>query len=260
MDQSELDRAHAAMEDGDDAARLRFYATLADTEVFLLLAGDPDDDRVVPETFAIEGAEYALIFDSEDRLSDFTKRAAPYTGLPARALIGMIAGQGVGLALNPEVAPPAMLIDADAVAWLAETLQHAPEAGEARLVGVSAPKGLPDAVLSALDRKLTKMPGLARRVYLAAAEYADGGRGHVLAFVDADQTAEAALAHAAGEALTFSGVDAGVLDVIFVRSGDTMADRMGRVGIRFDLPQIQKATPVTPTAPGSDPGKPPRLR
>ncbi len=257
---TDLDQAHAAMETApeDDAARLRFYERLADTELFMLLGAEADGDQITPELFEIEDQRFTLVFDREERLSQFVGRVAPYAGIPGRALAEMLAGQGIGLAFNLEVAPSAMLIPAEAVDWLAATLMHGPDETEARLTEVSAPAGLPEAVVSGLDRKLAIAAGLARFAYLAAAAYDDGSRGHVLAFVDALEGAEKALASAASEALTFSGVEAGVMDVLFVRSSDPLAAHLAKVGLRFDLPQPE--APPVPGAPGMDPAKPPKLR
>ena len=170
----------------------------------------------------------------------------------------MLAGQGIGLALNLEVAPSAMLIPAEAVDWLVATLSNAPDETEARLQEIAAPKGLPEEVITGLDRKLAMAEGLARYAYLAAATYDTGVRGHVLAFIDAVPGAEKALANAASEALTFSGIEAGVMDVLFVRASDPLAANLARVGLRFDLPEPQ--APQVPGAPGMDPDKPPKLR
>lgn len=257
---TDLDQAHAAMEAApeNDAARLQFYERLADTELFMLLGEEAVGEQITPELFEIEDQRFALIFDTEERLSDFVGRVAPYAGLPGRALAQMLAGQGIGLALNLEVASSAMLIPAEAVDWLVATLAHGPDETEARLTEVSAPGGLPEAVIAGLDRKLAIAAGLARFAYLAAATYEDGGRGHVLAFVDAVEGAEKALASAAGEALTFSGIEAGVMDVLFVRASDPLAAHLAKVGLRFDLPQPE--APHAPGAPGMDPAKPPRLR
>lgn len=257
---TDLDQAHAVMDAApdDDAARLRFYERLADTELFMLLGAEATEDHVTPELFDIEGQRFALVFDREERLSQFVGRVAPYAGLPGRALVQMLAGQGIGLALNPDVAPSAMLIPSEAVDWLVATLSHAPDETEARLSELSPPRGLPEAVITALDRKLAIAAGLARSAYLAAATYEDGARGHVLAFVDATAGAEQALANAASEALTFSGIEAGVMDVLFVRASDPLAAHLARVGLRFDLPE--PATPQMPGAPGMDPDRPPRLR
>ena len=257
---TDLDQAHTAMEAApeDDAARLRFYERLADTELFMLLGAEAEGDQISPELFEIEDQRFALVFDREERLSQFVGRVAPYAGIPGRGLAQMLAGQGIGLALNLEVAPSAMLIPAEAVDWLVATLSHGPDETEARLTEVSAPGGLPEAVVSGLDRKLAIAAGLARFAYLAAATYEDGTRGHVLAFVDAVEGAEKALASAAGEALTFSGIEAGMMDVLFVRASDSLAAHLAKVGLRFDLPEPE--TPHVPGAPGMNPEKPPKLR
>ncbi len=255
---TDLDTAHAAMQAApdDDAARLRFYERLADTELFMLLGAEAEGDQITPELFEIEDQRFTLVFDREERLSQFVGRVAPYAGLPGRALAEMLAGQGIGLALNLDVAPSAMLIPAEAVDWLVQTLGNTPAETEARLSEVSAPN-VPEAVVTGLDRKLAIAAGRARSAYLAAATYDDGGRGHVLAFIDAVDGAEKALATAASEALTFSGIEAGMIDVLFVRSADPLAAHLAKVGLRFDLPQPEVAQ--APRAPGTDPDKPPKL-
>lgn len=253
---TDLDTAHAAMNAApdDDAQRLRFYERLADTELFLLLAEEPVGDQVSPEIFDIADGRFALVFDREERLAEFVGRTVPYAGIAGRSLVRMLTGQGVGLGLNLQVAPSEMLVPVEAVDWLATTLENSPEEAEARLTEVSAPGGLPEAVVTGLDRKLAIAAGLARFAYLAAAVYDDGSRGHVLAFVDAVPGAESALAKAAGEALTFSGIEAGTMDVLFVKASDQLAGHLAKVGLRFDLPELAAAH-----VPGMDPTKPPRL-
>lgn len=257
---TDLDRAHAAMAatPEDDAARLRFYERLADTEVFLLLGAEAGDDAIVPALFDVEGAQFALIFDREERLADFVGRIAPYAALPGRALVQMLAGQNVGLGVNLDVAPSSLLVPAEAVDWLAQTLAHEPDETQARITQLDAPRGLPESVITGLDRKLALAAGRARYAFLAAATYDNGARGHVLAFVDADPAAQKALAAAAGEALTFSGIAAGMIDVLFTAATDPLAAHLARVGLRFDLPEPARAQPPAP--PGMDPAKPPKLR
>jgi hypothetical protein len=261
MTLTDLDHAHRAMLDApdDDTARLQFFERLADSELFLLLAAEPEGDQITPDLFDVSDGRFATVFDREERLAGFVGDiTAPYAALPGRALVQMLEGQGVGLALNPDVAPSAMLIPAAAVDWLAETLRNRPQSQEAQISQVHAPSGLPEALLRGLDRKLAKAAGLARYAVLAGVTYRGGGRGHVLAFLGARDDAHDALALAAGEALTFSGTEAGVIDVIFVRENEPLAMRLAKVGLRFELPQQVKPTP--PAAPGMDPARPPRLR
>lgn len=261
IDMTPLDKAHAAMtaQPEDDTLRLAFFERLADAEVFLLLSEEAGADSVTPRIIESAGARYVLIFDSEERLSSFTGTVSPFAGLSGRGLADLIAGQGIGLALNPEVAPSAILIPAEAVDWLASTLAHAPTVTSARPVEVTPPGALPQSLLSALARKLDGTGDLAAAAWLAGVAYEDGSRGHLLAFVDALDDAQPALAVAANEALTFSGIEAGAMDVTFVLSDTPMAKRIARVGQRIDLPR--RVVPETgPAAPGMDPDRPPRLR
>ena len=69
---------------------------------------------------------------------------------------------------------------------------------------------------------------------------------------------ETALARAAGEALTFSGIEAGTMDVLFARSSDPLAAHLAKVGLRFDLPALHD--PQAPGAPGMAPNRPPILK
>ncbi|MEX0280868.1 MAG: SseB family protein, partial [Arenibacterium sp.] len=100
--------------------------------------------------------------------------------------------------------------------------------------------------------------GMARSAYLVALTYRGSGAGHLLAFIDADPMAQSALTQAVKEALVFSGLEAGALDVGFFAAREEMSARLARVGLRFDLPELQ--TSLQPAPPGIDPEKPPRLR
>ncbi|MCU0854128.1 MAG: SseB family protein [Rhodobacteraceae bacterium] len=234
MTETPLDRSHAAMEAAPEAEvpRLRFFDALAGAELFLLLEAEAEGEAITPRLFP--------------------------AAVSGRALAPMLAGAGLGLALNPEVAPSATFLPPEAMRWLAETLAERPAEVEARPVAVSPPDGLPEALLAAIDAKLATATGLARHAWLAAVAYGDGREGHLLAFVDALEGAEAGLARAMGEALTFSGVEAGEIDVAFFRASDPVMARIAKVGLRFDIPAPDQAQ--APSAPGMDPARPPRLR
>jgi len=260
MTDSPLDLAHAAMQaaPGEDAPRLRFYDRLADAELFLLLHSEPEGDRITPELFELEDGNYLLVFDREDRLGEFVGDVAPYAALSGRAIAQMLAGQGIGLGLNLGVAPSSILIPEDAVGWLAHTLRTAPVELDAMPVEIAAPQGIPKGLLTAIDGKLAASAGLARTAFLVAATYAPARPGHLLAFIDAIPGAEPALSQAISEALIFSGIEAGEIDVGFFAASDPIAARLARVGLRFDIPVPDKAP--EPTAPGMDPDRPPILR
>ncbi|NIZ14279.1 SseB family protein [Phaeobacter sp. HF9A] len=257
-----LDLAHAAMEaaPGEDATRLRFFERLADSELFLLLEKEPEGDRISPDVFDTGEGRFVLVFDREERLAAFADRIVPYAALSGRVIAQMLAGQGIGLGVNLEVAPSSILIPAEAMGWLAETLANAPGEVEAAIAEVHPPKGLPEALLTALDAKLATAAGLAQCAYLAAVTYEGGGSGHLLAFVNAREGAETALAKAVGEALTFSCIEAGALDVGFFAASAEISGHLARMGLRFELPEPQSAQSYQPIKPGSDPDKPPRLK
>ncbi|WP_296762036.1 SseB family protein [Sediminimonas sp.] len=257
-----LDRAHAAMQAApeDARARLRFYERVADSELVLLLSGEARGDTLDPETVEIDAATYVLAFDGEARLARFAGAAAAYAALPGRVAVRMLAEQGAGLALNPEVAPSATLLPPEAVTWLAGALDNPPDEAEARITAVAAPAGLPEGLLRALDAKLAGAAGLAETAYLVQATYEGGARNHLLAVVGARAGAERTLARAVAEALTFTGLEAGALDVSFVAPGEPIVARLDRHGLRFDLPQPVAEVPTAPAAPGRDPDKPPILK
>ncbi|QQA42355.1 SseB family protein [Pelagovum pacificum] len=260
MTETDLDRAHAAMEAApdDDVLRLAFFERLADGELFMLLEKEADGDNVEPRIFEVEEQGFVLVFDRIERLSGFAGDVTPYVSLSGRALAAMLAGQGIGIGLNLDMGPAASLLPPEAVDWLAGTTARAPEAAEGRIRSISPPTGLPEVLLPALDRKLATATGLAPYAYLVSVEYDGGTKGHLLGFVDAVPGAEGALAGAVGEALSFSGIEAGELDVAFFASGHPMTEALARQGLRFDLPE--RARPAERKAPGSDPDAPPRLR
>ncbi|MDA7423998.1 SseB family protein [Thalassococcus lentus] len=262
MTETPLDRAHAAMEADptNDTLRLRFYDALAAAELFLMLAEEPQGGSVSPEIFDVQDARFVLAFDLEERLSAFAGKPVPYAALSGRALAQMLSGQGIGLALNLEVAPSAILLPDEALGWLMQTLSAAPTESEAKVETLAAPRSLPEALLTSLDAKLAAAEGLARKAYLAEVTYEGGAKGHLLGITGAPDGAQDHLVRAINEALVFSGLDAGALDVAFLRDSDPLAAQLAGVALRFDLPQPQVSVRAERVAPGTNPDKPPKLR
>ena len=254
-----LDAAHAAVsaDPDNEALRLRFFERLADGEMVLLLEREAVGERLEPRVFDLEDGPVVLVFDREERLAAFTGGIAPYAALPGRVIAGLLKGQGIGLGVNLGVAPSSMLLPPEAMDWLAETLDGGPDETEATPETFHAPR-VPEILITGLDAKLARAGGLAAAAVLAGVVYRDGRRGHLLAFLDAVPGAEGALARAMREALVFSGIEAGELDVVFLAATDAAARAMAGVGLRFDLPAAE--APAPPGAPGLDPARPPKLR
>lgn len=265
MDATPLDLAHAAMTAApmDEGARLAYYAALADGMLYLMLEEEAAGGAIRPVVVEMEEGAVVLAYDSEDRLAAATDTPVPYAELPGRVIAAQLAGQGVALGINLGVEQAEFLVAPEALVWLSQTLAHGPQDVSARPVSFAAPKGLPAALMQALDAKLARAGGLAEVGLLSAVTYEGGRMGHMLAFVGAAPGAEAALTRAASEALTFSGVEAGEMDVTFLAPDSPAVARMARVAHRFDLPLAAASTPAAPkapAAPGMDPSKPPKLR
>jgi len=255
-----LDAAHAAVsaDPENEALRLRFFERLADGEMVLLLEREAAGETLEPKVFDLEDGPVVLVFDREERLASFTGGIAPYAALPGRVIAGLLQGQGIGMGVNLGVAPSSMLLPPEAMDWLAETLEGGPQQAEALPSEFLAPT-VPEAVVAALDGKLARAGGLAAAALLAGVVYRDGRHGHLLAVLDAVEGAEGPLARAMNEALVFSGIEAGELDVVFLAAGSPAATAMARVALRFDLPEPEMQD-LMPVAPGMDPSRPPKLR
>ena len=252
-----LDRAHAAMQKGGPTERLGFYERLADAELKLLLEQPANGDRIAPRVFPLEDGPVILVFDTEARLAEFDD-GVDYADLSGRALMAMMRGKGLGLGVNLGVAPSSFLMLSSAVDWLADALGDGPEEAVARPDRIAPPTGISEVVIRALDAKLPGAAGLARHAWLSAVTYVDGRTGHMLAFTDPAPGAEAALARAIREALVFSGLEAGDLDVAFFAGSDPFVARLAKVALRFDVPEPDRIGAAS--NPGRTPETPPRLR
>ena len=256
-----LDLAHAAMTEKpeDDTARLRYFGRLAETELFVLLKIEPEGDRIEPRIFETGGQNFVLAFDREERLTRFAEGPAPYAALSGRLVARLLSENGLCLALNPSVASSEILLPAEVMSWLTETLSAPQQVTEERPVNLRPPSGLPPVFVESLSGKLALAAGYADRAILVRAEYDSGRCDHLLAIIDAIPESQPSLARAVNEALVFSGIEAGTVDVGFLNSADEIVPRLEKVGIRFDLPRAQP-TVNEPSAPGTDPSKPPILR
>jgi hypothetical protein len=255
-----IDQAFQAMlAEGTDAARLAYYGAVADTEWYLLLETEADGQNLSPKVFDLSDGPVVLAFDSAERMADFTGGLSDYAALPGRIIAAQLAGQGTGLGLNLG-ASSQFILPPEAMEWLANLLTHAPTGAEDAPSRFRGPGALPPALISALGQRIAGFHGLTTGAWLAGVDYASGRKGHLLAFVGASTGAEAALARAAQDALVFSGVEAGEMDVTFLSPDAPVLVRLSRVGMQFTVQKPEAAEASAPTAPGMDPNKPPRLK
>ena len=214
---SELDRAYGAMQAGGEAEGLAFYRALADAELFLLLDAEAEGDAMSPQVFDLADGAVLLAFDSEERLAAFAEGPQPYAALPGRVIAAQMVGQGpksgtaLALGLNLGSASE-VILPPEALIWLMQMLDQAPpEALETQVERFVAP-AVPPAVLAALSACLTGVG----RAYLTGVRYRDGRQGQMLALTGVAPDAEAKVARAVTEALAFSGIEAGALDIAFL--------------------------------------------
>ena len=259
---TDLDHAHAAMAAGDEAASRQFYRVFADATVLLLLDHEPTGERINPRVFDLADGPVVLCFDTDERLASFGNGPLPYAALPGRIIAQHLAGQGVSLGLNlGSGAACETLLAPDALQWLADMLQASPEEVQATPQAFYPPRGLPTGLADALTFTLDGAAGLALAALLVQVRYSDGRRGHMLAVIDAAEPAKQPLARALAEALQFSGVDQGELDVTFLASTDPVVPKIAQAAQVFAVPAAPPAPlRAEPAAPGSNPDRPPKLR
>jgi len=266
QDMTPLDQAHGdmAQDSENDTARLRFYRRLAEVELFLLLESEPEGAAINPQVFPVDDGAYMLVFDSEARLTEFAQGSAPFASMSGRKIVEMLTGLGeksaFGLGVNLAVAPSSILIPASGVDWLAEMLDQTMTEISQTVQRFHAPHGLAPEMIAAIDSKLATATAMAERAYLLGLEFADGDVGNMLAFVGAIPAAKPALQQAIGEVVRFADLDSRFDVGFFAADGPEIAV-FDRVGLRFDLPQINAPQNTAQgVAPGMNPDRPPNLR
>ncbi len=235
----------------DNAERALILSQLADTELFVRLTAEPINDQAEIFMVSVEGAEFAVACDLEDRLSGFWGGPVAYAAMPGRILAEMLARDGKGLLVNPGTSSE-MLLGADSLEWLSHALSAAPVSAEpAMLPHLEAPVAEVSAVLEpALANRLTALIGLAGQVSLVGAAWADGRRGHLLLVSDVAPDRRAPVAKSLAEMLSFLPEIVGGVDIAFAEPA------LPEGALRLDVP----AAPAPQPVPKRDPNAPPRLR
>lgn len=222
----------------------RYYQALLAAELFLPLE-EASQSGVTPYLVELEGTAHALVFSEESGLAAFFEEGADRVELTGAGLIEMLAGEGLGLALNPGLDRGQFFMPPETVTWLVE---GDVEAGEKQFIF----KALGDVPSDALAQILDAVGTLSGRVEHAVLAGTEEG-GLVLVLVEA----EGALVPEFGRLL--SVVDAGVsLDLVLMTAADFTSSGLRDVGLALEVPDLPE--PVVMKAPGSDPEKPPKLR
>ena len=185
--ETRLDRLwHAVAEGGAEADWLRFYEGFAAQP----LIAPVDDTTARPKTLLLETGEVALAFDTEDRFAAFITTPTEFVTLTGAGLARALGPLGVGVALNPGVATGETVLDAGALAWIA---QHAGAevAVEDMPGGISVgPPVKPEAILlEALGIRLAEMAGHIAEAWLLGDAAPDGGDAYICVLRPVPETA-----------------------------------------------------------------------
>jgi len=171
-----LDRLwQAVSEGGGEDEWLRFYEGVAAQRLIVPMTDQGD----APATLTLESGEVALAFDTEDRFGAFITGPTEQVTVTGADLARALAPLGLGVALNPGVAPGETVVDATAVAWIAEhsgAEVAVEEASDTRLV---APPVMEALLLEALGTRLAEMAGHVTEAWLVGTEAADGFEGYL---------------------------------------------------------------------------------
>lgn len=257
--QTPLDVAYLEMQE-NEAQAPAFSARFLEAELFLLLEGEVAGDEAQPLVMDTSDGALVLVFDLEERMAAFSDTPSDYLALSGRRIARMLAGQGVGIGLNLGDAPSAMVLPVEAIEWLAEAAIGEDETVEAKPREISKPVGVPEALIVALDSKLANMGGVVGAAHLVSVRYEGGDAGHMLALVNVPEAAKAGVSEALSEALRFSGIEAGQLDLAFLAADDAHLESFERAGLGFEIPELVLPKTSKLLAPGMDPDKPPILR
>jgi len=237
--------------------RVAFLGAFLRAEVHLALDGEGEGDNVTPILRDVDGQAAVVVFDGLEDFANFAGGQADQATLSGRVLVEMLAGQNLGCVINPDGRTWSYVLDAATLDWMAEHLVFQPEMATPSLDALE-PASLADLnVVEALDATLPACRDRADHAILAQTQN-EGASQLVLFFIDAVPDAEGALSQIVQDMVTFAGVDMPATSVAFAQSGTVLHDRLGKIGLRLDIPQSPQAQ--TLTAPGSDPEKPPILR
>ncbi len=250
-----LDTAFDAMEaaPNDESVRANYYSVLAASELFVLLEHDPGES-FEPQLVELEGARFALVFDSADKLAEFCDEPSPYIAMSGRELLRTVTGARLGLAVNPGLLS-SMFVPVEAVEWSANRASAAVSEGDAKIREISAPEIADAEMLRAIDARLAVYSGNGRCAYLVKATY-DTESAHLMILAGMPPEARAGVAGGLAEALRFLLPDI-AFDTMFVEEGAQILTPASRVGLKFDMDAPDRIQ--GPGAPGTDPDKPPIL-
>lgn len=229
----------------DPGLRARFYDALAATRLHVPLT----EDETAPLAFDLSDGRAMLAFDDDGRMADFLGRPTAYAAAPGAEAAGWAAQAGLRMGLNFG-APSAMLLDVEAVRWLAAREAPRIEAEAVSGGALAPPADAAPAALAALAAAAEAAPSRVAELWLARLRRGD--ESPLLAVVVPRRRREGeALAEALARAAAVAGAP---VDVAPAARGSALLRAARAVGLPLAAPEPPAPSEARPEA------APPRLR
>ena len=254
MPDSPLDEIIKQVQSNDIAEnRLILFKRFLDAELFILI-DDPQDPK--PKLVNLREGEILLGFDTEEKLMEFAGDNAFFISMTARNLLAQ--NISVGIALNLTNIGGGYILTNEILRWLEKNTQ----AKQGNIIRhpkkIVSPLIASETFIKLLDETLALSPGSANYAILVQDISEKDTNNLLLIFVEAGEAFQDILTQQISEAFKLSNLQGVTLDIIFAKPDEQLVKKALKIGLRFDLPSIQKAS--KPEAPGMDPKKPPVLR
>ena len=233
--------------------RLILFRRFLETELFILI-DDPEDPR--PKVMQIEGGAIMLAFDCEEKLIDFAGDNSFFISMSGRRMIAQ--NVSIGIALNLSDNGEGYILTNEVIEWLMKNTQSDKEIIQRKTNEIASPSIVTERFVGFLDEALAASFGMADYAVLVKDLTKSGSKNLLLIFVGSSEHYQFALTQQVSEAFSLSGIQDLILDITFCKSDDELVTKALTVGLRFDLPELEK--PIQPKSPGTDPDNPPLLR
>jgi hypothetical protein len=191
IEESRLDRLwRAVAQSAAETDWLRFYEGFAVQPLIIPVDDTGGDPTAKPMILSLETGDVALAFDTEARFASFIATPTEFVTLTGADLARALGPLGVGVAVNPGVAPGETVLDPQALAWVAE--HSGAEVAVEEMPGgtrVGPPVNPEAALLEALGIRLAEMAGHIAEAWLLGTAAPEGGGPYLCIILPAPKTA-----------------------------------------------------------------------
>ena len=241
-------------------ARLKYYGVLADTNLFLLLEQEPSNEILDPKFIQLKGNNFALAFDSEEKLSEFYGETAAFAEVTGRVLAKMLLEEKIGLGINLGISEGELLLPWEIIEWFVNVLDEAPNLVQITPKKFLRAEAFPEILVKALQEKLMPAVGLFDEIWICAVEYNEDESSHLICLMGAQNSAQQAIVKSINEVLSFTDIDLGNIDVAHFSYDDEVCTKIREIGIKLEFPKVSKVKNAARYVKNKAALQPPKLR